>query len=427
MKYNGKIYSLPSLIFSWTWWDLSNTNNAQFIVDKWENIPYSPNWETLNNTMSISEVLQKLTWTDWLTLTWITIPSLTSDEFKNLTSTSSTLQELQQILWITNQTQLWNVIFWSSYNSNTNVSISNSESNNQIVQAYVSWTPYTKWQSFIYDSNTWYVSNNTKVAYTKSSWVNDIPQNLTSSDLILVFENGSTLTKWTNAFILKTVNQWATTPYIYWTTYTSWKLWNDWVLYNSTSDDRKWFYSTDKSMLWDYYQWWRNDPVSLLNTTTTLYSSTWYQTWWINISWSLFILNSNTPYSWINSTQHNSSSSVAWTDTNNSWPCGSWYRIPTSSDTIWNWEWRKVVEIVTWMTWSWTNTERWNIQKYLLLPMSGYRDNTTWNYLAQWISGFYWSSNVTWANWYSLFFTSTGIPFANSNRSFGLMVRCFKN
>ena len=122
LKLWNKLYSLPSLLFTWTWWELSQTGNAYFIVDKWLNIPYTPDKSPLNNTQSTTLSLQQVVWTWWLSLTWITLPSITSEEFKALTNTSTTLQSLQQNLWITDQTQLWNVIYWSSYNTNTSIS-----------------------------------------------------------------------------------------------------------------------------------------------------------------------------------------------------------------------------------------------------------------------------------------------------------------
>lgn len=419
LKLWNKLYSLPSLLFTWNWWDLLDENNVKFVINNWQNLPYSPSGN-LNNSQTTTQVLQSITWTWWLTLTWVDISWINVNDIKNWVWETN---NLLATFWITDKDILWKSIFWNEYSTNTNT---NS------VPAYVSWIPYTKWQSFTFDWNIWYVSKNTKVAYTRSSWNDEFPQDLTSSDLILVFENWDALTKWTNAFILKTVNQWATQPYIYGKAYTSGRLWNEWDPTNywwTDSNTLQASYTADKSILWDYYQWWRNNPVSLTWTTTNLYNTTWYLTWWVNLSTDYwFIINSSNPNSWMDTTQHNTSSWVIWTNANNSWPCNSWFRLPTTSTTIWNWEWRKVVEIVTWKTASWSNIEATTLQKYLLMPMAGFRMYSSWYFNNQGFYGWYWSSTVNGFSIRNLLFgISTINPSVNGNRSNGFMIRCFKN
>ncbi len=299
------------------------------------------------------------------------------------------------------------------------------------VQAYVWGAIYTKWQSFSFDWLTWYVSANTKIAYTKDSWTNDLPINLTDSDNIFVFDNWQTLIKWTNAFIIRTLNQWATQLYNYGISYTSWRLWNEWSITNYWADSttRKASYTADKSMLWDYFQWWRNTPVSLTWTTTSLYNTTGYLTWWVNLStdyWFVTTLISTGSWLW---TYHNSSSWIVWTNSGiwNNGPCPSNYHVPTTI-TIWSWEWKKVIELVTGLTSAWTSTERWNLQKYLLLPMAGYRNYYAWDFDEQGSYGRYWASSTNGDNTYYLNFYSTGLsPISSNNRAYGFSVRCFKN
>lgn len=185
-------------------------------------------------------------------------------------------------------------------------------------------------------------------------------------------------------------------------------------------------------MLWDYYQWWRNDPVSLLTTTTTLYSAGWYQTWWLNINGTNFIINSVTPFSWMALTQHNLSSWVVWTDLYNPWPCPSNYHIPTTSISAWIWEWRRIVEIVTsknWIWWqAWGNIDNIILQKFLLLPMAWFREYSNWAF--NWL-GSYWiysSSSPMSDRRQRLFFYTSVIDMVNPfHRSLWFSVRCIKN
>ncbi len=290
---------------------------------------------------------------------------------------------------------------------------------------YVWWKTYSKWETFKYDGLFWHVSTNTNVAYTKSSWTNDIPADLKKSDNILVFDNWTlSLVKWITAFVLRTVNEWATIPYIYGIDYNSWQ-WN-WTELWSDSSSRKISYEADDEMLWDYYQWWRNDPVSLLETSETLYGW-WYMTWWINLSsWSWFIKSSNsTNDTWITDNEHEKTMSVTWTDNDNSWLCSTGYHVPSTSSNEWSWEWRVVTELVTGVTSSWSESERQELQKYLLIPMAGYRYYSNWVYLKQGSNGLYWSSR----GGHYLIFYSMGINpnSTNSNRAYGFSVRCFKN
>ncbi|MDD5213570.1 MAG: FISUMP domain-containing protein [Candidatus Gracilibacteria bacterium] len=299
------------------------------------------------------------------------------------------------------------------------------------VQAYVGGAIYTKGQSFSFDGLTWYVSANTKIAYTKDSGTNDLPINLTDSDNIFVFDNGQTLIKGTNAFIIRTLNQGATQLYNYGISYTSGRLWNEGSItnYGADSTTRKASYTADKSMLGDYFQWGRNTPVSLTGTTTSLYNTTGYLTGGVNLSTDYgFVTTLISTGSWLG-TYHNSSSGIVWTNSGigNNGPCPSNYHVPTTI-TIGSGEWKKVIELVTGLTSAWTSTERGNLQKYLLLPMAGYRNYYAGDFDEQGSYGRYWASSTNGDNTYYLNFYSTGLsPISSNNRAYGFSVRCFKN
>ncbi len=66
-----KLYSLPSLIFTWT--GNLELNSTWFVVNKWTNTPYKLNTNQTENTQTIEDVLKIVTWTWWRTLTWITL------------------------------------------------------------------------------------------------------------------------------------------------------------------------------------------------------------------------------------------------------------------------------------------------------------------------------------------------------------------
>ncbi|MGE4444130.1 MAG: FISUMP domain-containing protein [Candidatus Altimarinota bacterium] len=169
LKYNGKLYSLPSLLFTGTGGDLTQTGNAYFVINNGQNIPYHPAG-TLSNTQTTTQVLQSITGTGNLVLTGITLPTETSDTFKTLTSTSTTIQNLQQALGITDQTQLGNVIYGSSYNTNTSVNATSGGSTTPAVGTFsLSSTTVTAGTNVTITNNcttspTSYTSSNTSVA-----------------------------------------------------------------------------------------------------------------------------------------------------------------------------------------------------------------------------------------------------------------------
>ena len=165
LKIWSSLYSLPSLLFTWTWWDLSDENNAKFIVDKWENIPYSTNNETLNNKKTIAEVLESITWTWWLTLTWVNISSINVSDIKNWVWQTD---NLLTTFWINDKDILWRAMFWSSYNTEVTSEIQNSCASPipswVWVATIVEWTPTSI-------NQTWQNTNPLNPCYvTCNSW-----------------------------------------------------------------------------------------------------------------------------------------------------------------------------------------------------------------------------------------------------------------
>lgn len=452
LKYNWKLYSLPSLLFTWIWWDLSQTWNAYFVVDKWVNIPYTPNKSILNNTQTTTQVLQSITWTWNLVLTWINIPTETSEQFKALTSTSSTLQNLEKALWI-DQTQLWNVIYGSNYNTNTSVNATNwgSTPSNSCattpswvwIATTVAWTPTSvnqawqstnAWNPCYYTCNTNYswnncstytapitflqnctnVSSNTSLSgwiiYTNSSWVeiarvdnqwNTIswtPSNLDCSWNIIVCSWKQT---W---YILSACNVWAKTTY-------------NGQIFESETTARN---STVNAWAWWLYQWWRDEDVSTWNYITSTYA------------WSLTnskVWNNNF-YKWDASywdwwqTEVWSSSPTRWTWTNVQSLCGTGYHIPT----WWaSWEWQAIYN--AWW-WSSVSSNKWTaLSNSLKLPFAGRRNWNDGTMTSQGSSAYYWSTTSGTTSAYFLAFDTSNIigPANYSRRGLGFSLRCIKN
>lgn len=102
LNYNWYLYNLPSLIITGT----GNLNVTSYIINNWKNLPYSLNGETLNNSQTVSEVLNQLTWTS-TTLTWILLPT-NKDTYMSNSWTYKTA------LWYDGD-MIWNSIFWSQY------------------------------------------------------------------------------------------------------------------------------------------------------------------------------------------------------------------------------------------------------------------------------------------------------------------------
>lgn len=316
LKLSWKLWTLPSLLFSWTWWDLSDENNAKFIVDKWENIPYSPNKEILSNTETITEVLQKITWTWWIILTGITLPTETSEEFKVLTEENSQIIALKEALWIQDQTQLWQAIYWKSYLWNTSVTATSWGNVLWWTSTLINWcaipTPswvwiatttewiptsegqiWVKWSLncwFTCKINYWWENCEIDLAkitqpICESVWWEWIPS---SADKYIW------TTKWNGFCISPTADLNNNTEWS-WHTWLNGISWNGWWDHNVV--ERRWwntesYSSTRDSWLTSYYIYWQ---------TRTLNSPNWYTckplltaTKWLTLSdWNNAILSDN--------------------------------------------------------------------------------------------------------------------------------------
>ena len=82
LKTKNTIYNIPSLIFTNTWEIELTWTWVNFIVDKLANLPYKV-WKVTNlDTLSPTEVFEKITGKEWITLIWVEKPKNMA-EFNN--------------------------------------------------------------------------------------------------------------------------------------------------------------------------------------------------------------------------------------------------------------------------------------------------------------------------------------------------------
>jgi uncharacterized protein (TIGR02145 family) len=217
---------------------------------------------------------------------------------------------------------------------------------------------------------------------------------------------------------LESITIWA------WATLQTWACKNLWAStvwnWTDTPTNCGWFSTTNcnswLTYLWNYYQWWRNEPV---NTTTTVATYNWTFTWllWHNN----FVLWETTYRDWWQNEAWNTTP-TRWTWTNPQWPCPTGWHIPSKND------WQLACNNILSTTCS--NNMAYNslIATKLRLPFAGYRNWYDGNYSNQSVEASYWSStpNSTYA--YFMFFNPSFIyPVSGNYRVYGYSVRCLKN
>lgn len=165
-----KLYSMPSLIFTGSGWELDNESVNKFVVDGWANLPYaaSPS-KPLDNSQSILDVLQIVTWTWNLTLTGVDISAITMDDIK---SKSVNASKVMSALWITSADTLWFSIYWNKYTPENNANSNPSQnvgwwSNNDTLKEAI----MIKDINATWDSNPNFLTNiNWTIFFAASDW-----------------------------------------------------------------------------------------------------------------------------------------------------------------------------------------------------------------------------------------------------------------
>jgi len=366
LKIGSTLYSLPSLLFLGSG---ALTSTSAFIVDNGNNVPYTF-WGQATGTQSVAEVLKIITWTGNLSLTWITIPSMTSGDYKTATGIPNSFSWVANALGITDKTKLGMTVYGNDY---IWVGSSSSSGGNPSNTNCVSWQ--------------WWNGSSCVTATGCTTWLTEI-----------------TIWTWATLQTWSCMNLWATT-----------------VRDGSTQPTNCWWTSTTNcnsslTWLWDYYQRGRNEPVNTITTVSTYNGIfTWllghnnfvlwetsYGDWWQNEAWNI--------------------SPTRWTGVNPQWPCPSGWHVPSQTD------WKSACDSISWTSCANSSITVTVMQNKLKLPFAGYRNRNNGYYNGQSTSAYYWSSSPGSPNSYGLYFNTSGIDPANNNsRANGFSVRCVKN
>ncbi len=163
LKYNWYLYNLPSLIFTWSWNLISTW--TYFIVDKKENLPYKLDTNKIQENKNTSTLLQELTWTSSVTLTWVNISAITDK-----TTFLSNSWVLKEALWY-DVSIIWKEIFWEKYFSEVNLSVSNISYSNCLATTY-SWITISALNHSISQAySTWITNWTWDVTATCNNWI----------------------------------------------------------------------------------------------------------------------------------------------------------------------------------------------------------------------------------------------------------------
>lgn len=400
--------------------------------------PYSTNNTiALNNYYHLASTLNNQT--SKLYLNWIesaTNPATISNNlsFTGIANRWSNLliwnnnTWMRSFVWIIDELRIYNRVL--SDNEIKTLYNNDNTNTNTIPAAYIPWNTYPLWSSFSYILPSW----NTVSVNVTGTWYWVVPgtKNLHTpncdTDDVVIF-TGSLLQVWA------TCNAWANTtwnPIVHWW---SWTLMSSILYWSDTEDNRRlaysWVYNSPTNFIWNYYQWWRNDPVSVIATWSTRYVGN-YETWWVTLNTTAtFIISGVPPYTWVNTAEHYSSSWVIWTDLTHNWPCTTWYHIPTwwTDDTTTDW-WKAYI-IASNNLFTCTQTNQYDRLRCLLhIPLAWDRSTNWYNW--QWLQLNYWSSKPSladlWLPYAPYFASGTGSIVSGTRwRAAGLPVRCLKN
>ena len=249
LKLDNKLYDLPSLLFTWTGWELSNDldEKVKFIVNNWNNLPHSNNnKETFIESKKIETNNDNI---PLITLNWILIPILNNLVIWNK------LQNISDKFWI-NIDSVWKKVYGDNKYSN--------ELKNKL----------KKWL-FLYCKNEW------DVIY----WTSDLTSEWLNCQSDIYICNST----WT-WYAIKACNIWSNQLWT-WTINSSWwyrfQWWNNNTFTLGINNSNTWWYLADISNNWpnNYYSSW-----------TFLINNIWFSWIWTNL-WG-YIDNTNLSKKW---------------------------------------------------------------------------------------------------------------------------------
>ncbi|EKE26427.1 MAG: fimbrial protein pilin [uncultured bacterium (gcode 4)] len=388
------LLALPSIIS----WDISLISIESMLLSWWNNLVLNKT-SNIPSTYADKDLIMTWSYTTPLTIgnfivwSWTWMPSTTTDAknfIQNIKTAYSwsTIQPTSNISWIvwTSDlnilTQNWSDILWNEFWIKIVAS--------SLLAAYDPLITYTVWQSF---------SFNWDPVTVIWSWIGETP-----SSWFSICGNDIVIFSWANIQTWASCNLWATTRY----TNQSLALANVTVSW--------WPTPTQKTYMWAYYQWWRNDDVTTWSVTWTLAAS-WTLSNWV---WhSNFIINASWP-DWV----WGENDDLWWNTTNTliarKWPCPTWYHIPSWWNLVATTDWWKAYLI------AWNNFN--NVRTKIMLPNAGKRKIQDGTYVFQNSYWIYWSSSVSASNNYSY---DVYVWWASGNEAYprgeGFSVRCIKN
>jgi hypothetical protein len=195
------------------------------------------------------------------------------------------------------------------------------------------------------------------------------------------------------------------------------------------------------SRVWGYFQWWRNNDVSIGSATTVLFPSGTTSTGTIS---SNFVTPSSSPYSWVawwnidalwwgNGSSYTTGTYASlWKPNEMKWPCEEGYHIPTHK------EWCDAIYTITGWTCAKASLSNPSLMLTLKLPTAWYRSYYDGNYCYQGKWWGYWTSSPGWNRAQLIVFTAydywktfhplyTQVDWSTTMMANGYSVRCIKN
>ncbi len=407
-----KLYSLPSLIFTWT--GNLELNSTWFIVDKWTNTPYKLNTNQTENTQTIEEVLKIITWTWWRTLTWITVDWNTNSW--TLAQTFFGTNSIENI------DKIWIAYYWvnkyiteikTSWDAETTpvtppvcptwfIHIPGSEGLDSqakwwcVMKYEASYVTHTAWQSWCYywEPHTW--------CWT-ARWNSNISSKANSAVINYISRDEA---QWLCSWYLKDSD---------WNTISNWKLLTVqlWSKIARDIEQQQINWSSNSVGIWYMSRWYADYNNSSWVSTNNC------QTWTSRACSTLSSDPTSNPTSYY--------SNRAWKLSNNNW-------IHDFAWNVWEWYYDKHNWNNAWWCWA-TENIAYSIWGYPLTP-----SNTTWSNTTYWVGRqcYPWNTlNSDWWSYASLFggtwidATSAGVftsrfstYFPTTHRNYNIGFRC---
>ncbi len=400
LKKWNKLCNLPSLLFTWNVWEF--TNNTNFIVNNWYNIPYKLNPNNNDNSQDFEKTLKTITKNNPLLLspTCIEIPAI------NSINIDQELNELAYILWESTE-KIWIISYWlDNYLAKVkdNITIWNISDDllaywsqtDITITDYTNWCTTSDWKTWwdIFEWWNWTIWTPYQIKYDYQ--VDAIRCNLTANYKLISNIN------LVNYLPLAWNVYWAEWWLPIWNNYNYFagKLDGDWYIILNIWINRP-NYSHSTWFISNLASSWIVTNLNLKTKDIIWWGWTWWFVWWnewdisyssINITWNINWLNSIWWFAWaMNWDIVYSTVNITW---NITWTSFVWWFIWFSLGEInnsqltlnWNVIWTN--ERVWWFAW----------ESHIIRNSNA---NITWN-IEAWDN---WTNSVVW--WFVWFIRSS--------------------